>query len=122
MASFDHRHDSGNYLRRVVALSCAQSRIDGERVDTGGRAFNHNSFALRREFSSAAIYCWYPPEGSVIAVSTRICCCKSESLHWRNLALGHDLADFHFTKHGSAQIRDFLIDLLKRMLRELLRW
>ena len=29
-------------LRRVVALSCAQSRIDGERADTGGRAFNHN--------------------------------------------------------------------------------
>jgi hypothetical protein len=27
MASFDRRHDSGNYLRRVVALSCAQSRI-----------------------------------------------------------------------------------------------
>jgi len=29
-------------LRRVVALSCAQSRIDGKRADTGGRAFNHN--------------------------------------------------------------------------------
>src|SRR5262245_30673662 len=39
---FDHRNDLGNYLQRVVALSCAQSRIDGERVDTGGRAFNHN--------------------------------------------------------------------------------
>jgi hypothetical protein len=47
---------------------------------------------------------------------------QSESLHWRNLSLGHGLADFRFTKHGSAQIRDFLIDLLKRMLRELLRW
>jgi hypothetical protein len=42
MASFDRRHDSGNYLQLVVALSCALSRIDGERVDTGARAFNHN--------------------------------------------------------------------------------
>ena len=42
MTSFDHRHDSGNYLRRVVALSYAQSRIDGECADTAGRAFNHN--------------------------------------------------------------------------------
>ena len=41
MVSFDHRYDSGNYLRCVVAVPRAQSRIDGERVDTGGRAFNH---------------------------------------------------------------------------------
>ena len=88
MVSFDHRHDSGNYLRCVVAVPRAQSRIDGERVDTGGRAFNRNSFALRREFSSAAIYCWYPPEGSVIAVSTRICCCNqnlSTGETWRSV-------------------------------------
>lgn len=42
MAASDHWHDSRNYLRRVVALPCAQSRIDGERVDPGGRDFNHH--------------------------------------------------------------------------------
>ena len=42
MAASDHWNDSRNYFRRFVALPCAQSRIDGERVDPGGRAFNHH--------------------------------------------------------------------------------
>ena len=32
---------------------------------------------------------------------------QSESLHWRNLALGYDPAGFLFTDDGSAEIRDF---------------
>src|SRR6478752_1571679 len=46
----------------------------------------------------------------------------SESLHGRNLALGYDPAGFFFTDHGSAEIRNFLVDLLKGALREFLRW
>src|ERR1051325_3388433 len=42
LAAFDHRHNSRNHFRRLVALSCAQSRINGERVDPGGRALNHH--------------------------------------------------------------------------------
>ena len=42
MAASDHRHNSRNYFRRVIALPRAQSRIDGERVDPGGRTFNHH--------------------------------------------------------------------------------
>ena len=53
MAAFDHRHNSRNYLRRVVALPCAQSRIDGERVDPGGRAFNHHLSRCVEAFSVA---------------------------------------------------------------------
>src|SRR6478672_4332168 len=47
---------------------------------------------------------------------------RSESLHWRNLALGYDPAGFFFTDHGSAEIRNLSVDLLKRALREFLRW
>ena len=47
---------------------------------------------------------------------------QSESLHWRNLALGYDPAGFFFTDHGSAEIRNFSVDLLKGALREFLRW
>ena len=54
MAASDHRHDSRNYFRRIVALPCAQSRIDGERVDPGGRAFNHHLSRLRRSFFGRA--------------------------------------------------------------------
>jgi hypothetical protein len=42
VAAFDHRDDPRDYLWRVVALPRAQSRIDRERVDPGGRAFNHH--------------------------------------------------------------------------------
>src|SRR5580765_3971211 len=49
-------------------------------------------------------------------------CSQSESLHWRNLALGYDPPGFFLTDHGSAEIRNFSVDLLKAALREFLRW
>ncbi len=51
MATSDHRHDSGNYFWRIVTLPCAQSRIDGERIDPGRRAFNHHLSCLVEAFS-----------------------------------------------------------------------
>jgi hypothetical protein len=53
MAASDHRHDSRNYFRRVIALPRAQSRIDGERVDPGGRTFNHHLSACVEVFAVA---------------------------------------------------------------------
>ena len=35
---------------------------------------------------------------------------QSESLHWRNLALGYELAGFLFSDHGSSEIRDFRVE------------
>lgn len=55
MAASDHWHDSRNYLRRVVALPCAQSRIDGERVDPGGRDFNHHLSRCVEDIAGGAI-------------------------------------------------------------------
>src|ERR1700747_3068787 len=57
-----------------------------------------------------------------VASSFELVCSLSESLHRRNLALGYDPAGFFFTDHGSAEIRNFSIDLLKGALREFLRW
>jgi len=56
MATSDHWHNSRNYLRRIVTLPCAQSGIDGERVDPGGRAFNHDLPNLVEVFSLARRY------------------------------------------------------------------
>ena len=53
MAAFSDRHNSWNYLRRVVALPCAQSWIDGERVDPGRRDFNHHFSRCVEGFSEA---------------------------------------------------------------------
>ena len=41
MVSFDHRYDSGNYFGALSLYLVLESQIDGERVDTAGRAFNH---------------------------------------------------------------------------------
>ena len=49
-------------------------------------------------------------------------CSQSESLDWRNLALRYNSADFFFADHGSAEIRDFCVELVKGALGELLRW
>ena len=47
---------------------------------------------------------------------------QSESLYWRNLAIDYDPAGFFFTDYGSAEIRDFRVDLPKGALRKFLRW
>jgi len=121
MASFDHRYDSGHYLRRVIAVPRAQSRM----TVSASTPMAVLSITIFRVVSRVLVGCdllLVPAGGLSNSRVDQDPLLLSESLHWRNLALGHDLADFHFTKHGSAQVRDFLIDLLKRMLRELLRW
>src|SRR5262245_66210537 len=47
---------------------------------------------------------------------------RSESLHWRNLPLGYHNAEILFTDDGTAEIRNFPVDLIEGALREFVRW
>jgi hypothetical protein len=58
-----------------------------------------------------------------VSLKRALACSLSEPLHWRDLTLRYaDAAGFFFTNYRSAEIRDFSVDLVKRVLRKLLGW